>query len=30
VLRALGCEMIQGYYYSKPISVDEFEERYLH
>ena len=30
VLRALGCDMIQGYYYSKPISVDEFEERYLH
>ena len=29
VLRALGCDMIQGYYYSKPISVDEFEERYL-
>ena len=29
VLRALGCDMIQGYYYSKPISVDDFEERYL-
>ena len=28
-LRELGCEVIQGYYYSKPISMDEFEERYL-
>ena len=25
----MGCEMFQGYYYSKPISVSEFEEKYL-
>ena len=28
-LRSLGCDVIQGYYYSKPISIDEYEERYL-
>ncbi len=28
-LRELGCETIQGYYFSKPVPVDEFEERYL-
>ena len=28
-LRDLGCEMIQGYYYSKPIPTEEFEEKYL-
>lgn len=28
-LRELGCEMIQGYYYSKPISTEEYEEKYL-
>lgn len=28
-LRNLGCDIIQGYYYSKPISVEEFENRYL-
>ena len=28
-LRSLGCDVIQGYYYSKPIPMDEFEERYL-
>ena len=28
-LRELGCEVIQGYYYSKPIAVDEYEKRYL-
>ena len=28
-LRYLGCNVIQGYYYSKPIPIDEFEERYL-
>ena len=28
-LRSLGCEIIQGYYYSKPIPMDEYEERYL-
>ena len=28
-LRELGCEVIQGYYYSKPIALDEFERRFL-
>ena len=28
-LRDLGCEIIQGYYYSKPISLGEYEEKYL-
>ena len=28
-LGELGCEVIQGYYYSKPIPVEEFEEKYL-
>jgi EAL domain-containing protein (putative c-di-GMP-specific phosphodiesterase class I) len=24
-----GCDIFQGYYYSKPIIVDEFEKKYL-
>ncbi len=28
-LRELGCEAVQGYYYSKPISMDSFEEKYM-
>jgi len=28
-LRDLGCEIIQGYYYSKPIPLGEYEEKYL-
>ena len=28
-LRTLGCEIIQGYYYSKPIPIPEYEEKYL-
>ena len=28
-LRELCCEVIQGYYYSKPIPIEEYEERYL-
>ena len=28
-LRELGCDVIQGYYYSKPIPVEEYEGRYL-
>ena len=24
-LKAIGCDYIQGYYYSKPLPVDEFE-----
>ena len=25
----LECDMIQGYYYSKPITLEEFEKKYL-
>ena len=28
-LRTLGCEIIQGYYYSKPIPIAEYDEKYL-
>lgn len=28
-LREWGCEIVQGYYYSKPLPVGEFEEKYL-
>ena len=28
-LRSLGCQVIQGYYYSKPIPIKEYEEKYL-
>ena len=28
-LRALGCEIIQGYYYSKPIPIEEYDSKYL-
>ena len=28
-LRQLGCEIIQGYYYSKPIPIEEYEKKYL-
>ena len=28
-LRELGCEIIQGYYDSKPIPIKEYEEKYL-
>lgn len=28
-LGELGCDVVQGYYYSKPIPVEEFEEKYL-
>ncbi|MBQ0051882.1 MAG: EAL domain-containing protein [Treponema sp.] len=26
LLRAFGCEIVQGYYYSKPVPVDEYEQ----
>lgn len=29
-LTQMGCDIFQGYYYSKPIAVEEFEERYIH
>ena len=28
-LRELGCEVIQGYYYNKPIPMEEYEKKYL-
>lgn len=28
MLMDMGCKMFQGYYFSKPLSVEEFEERY--
>lgn len=28
MLYDMGCKMFQGYYFSKPISVDEFEKKY--
>ncbi len=28
-LRNLGCDTIQGYYYSKPVPIEKFEEKYL-
>ena len=29
MLKEIGCKMVQGYYYSKPIPFDEFMDRYL-
>ena len=28
-LRKLGCDLIQGYYYSRPIPIAEYERRYI-
>lgn len=28
-LKKIGCDLIQGYYFSKPISIPEFEEKYI-
>ena len=28
-LRELGCEIIQGYYYSKPIPITDYDKEYL-
>lgn len=28
-LKKIGCDIIQGYYFSKPIPVEDFENRYL-
>ena len=28
-LHDLGCEIIQGYYFSKPIPLAEYEEKYI-
>ena len=29
-LKEIGCDMIQGYYFSRPITVAEFEKKYLY
>ena len=28
-LRELGCEVIQGYYYDRPMPLEQFEAKYL-
>ena len=28
-LKQIGCDMIQGYYFEKPLPLEEFEEKYL-
>ena len=28
-LKSMGCEMVQGYYFSRPLPADEFEQRIL-
>lgn len=28
-LKEMGCKVVQGYYFSKPISMEEFEKKYL-
>lgn len=28
-LRKIGCDMVQGYYFEKPMLIEEFEEKYL-
>ena len=27
-LKRINCDMIQGYYFEKPISIEKFEEKY--
>jgi len=29
LLKEMGCDIVQGYYYSKPMSVEEFETKWL-
>jgi len=29
LLKEMGCDVVQGYYYSKPIRVEEFEKKWL-
>ena len=29
ILKACGCDCIQGYLYSKPINIEEYEEKYI-
>jgi EAL domain-containing protein (putative c-di-GMP-specific phosphodiesterase class I) len=28
-LNEMGCKLFQGYYFAKPMSVEEFEEKYI-
>ena len=28
-MRGMGCDILQGFWFSQPISVEEFEEKYL-
>jgi EAL domain-containing protein (putative c-di-GMP-specific phosphodiesterase class I) len=28
-VKSLGCRIVQGFYYSKPLPLSEFEEKYL-
>lgn len=28
-LRKIGCDMVQGYYYEKPMKLEEFEQKYI-
>ena len=28
-LKQMGCKVIQGFYFSKPIPLEEFENKYL-
>ena len=29
MLQAMGCKLFQGYYFSKPVPVDQFEKTFL-
>jgi EAL domain-containing protein (putative c-di-GMP-specific phosphodiesterase class I) len=29
ILKKIGCRLVQGYYYSKPIPLEEFMDKYL-
>ena len=29
MLTGMGCRLFQGYYFSKPLSVEKFEESYI-
>lgn len=29
MLKELGCALVQGYYFSRPLPADEFEQKFL-